>query len=481
MTACDGIFNNHLEIQAQCDGCEGCEGISRCVTTFSNNKFESDIDIEENKHDFPHENKDLVVDSKNKNIQNIETHMEMPSHPSHPHIRAQYGMKAILMPSHPSHHCTINEDVIIETGLDFILSHFIEEPLFPRKISTYKSQINKPYQFPVSNKQEIINAFTDSNFIDCRINAYPSLTEYKGIQRYKPNLLFIDLDKKNNNDSKSIMALKLALSNTLRNIKEVLDGHPTVLGSGNGYHIIQPVYCRTALENVIQFNGFDRPSEQFLRFAKDYLSNGKADKNNNPSFRSCLLRIPNSINSKNNNSKVTIVQQWNGYRPPITKDLLLEFRRYLIQKKIKAENIRQKILEIRSSRNNDCCNSNYYAWIETKVLKTALEDQRKLIVGIILAPYLVVIKKLSYDQSYQIINEWLMRCHLIRKLDFDPNYLINNNIKTSMKKLIPPISIYKLETNYRNLFLLLLVDQNNNNNKNNSNNINIDVKEEKVK
>ena len=34
-----------------------------------------------------------------------------------------------------------------------------------------------------------------------------------------------------------------------------------------------------------------------------------------------------------------------------------------------------------------------------------------------------------------------MRCNLIRQLDFNPKYLINNNIKTSEKKLIPPISI----------------------------------------
>ena len=104
VTACDGYFNNYLEIHAQCDGCDGCEGISRCVTTF-------------------YKNKDFVVNSvNNKNIQNIETHMEMPSHPSHPHIRAQYNTKAILLPSHPSHHSVINE--VIETGLDFILSHF---------------------------------------------------------------------------------------------------------------------------------------------------------------------------------------------------------------------------------------------------------------------------------------------------------------------------------------------------------------------
>ena len=359
-----------------------------------------------------------------------------------------------------------HDETTIESGFDFILSHFVEDPIFPRKISTYKSD-NK--QFLVRNKQEIINDFADSNFVDCRINAYTSLTEYKGIQRYRPNLLFIDLDKKNN-DSKSIMALKLALSNTLKNIKEKLNGFPTVLWSGNGYHIIQPVYCRTALENVIQFNEFDRPSERFLRFAKDYLSNGKADLSNHPSFKSCLLRIPGSINSKNNR-QVTIVQKWNGIRPRLTIDLLLEFRRYLIQKNIGVENIRQKNLEIRSSRNNNFCNSNYYTWIETKVLQNDFSDYRKLIVGLILAPYLVVIKKLSYEESYKIIYEWLQKCDSLsgRRLDFDPKSLINNNIKTSEKKLIPPISIYKLETNYRNLYLSLLVDQNNNNNNINNN------------
>ena len=43
------------------------------------------------------------------------------------------------------------------------------------------------------------------------------------------------------------MALKLALFNTLRNIKEKLNGFPTVIWSGNGYHIIQPIECPNIL------------------------------------------------------------------------------------------------------------------------------------------------------------------------------------------------------------------------------------------
>ena len=343
----------------------------------------------------------------------------------------------------------------IETGLDFILSHF-EEPIFPRKISTHKT---KGGQFFVSNEQETINSFRNSNWLDCRINAFPPLTNYKEVQICPPNLLFIDLDK---NDFKTLTALKLALDKTLRNIKEKLNASPSVVLSGNGYHIIQPVSCPIPLENIPEFEKFDKPSEQFLRFAKHYFSNGRADKNHNPSFKSCLLRIPGSINSKNM-QQVTIVQKWNGYRPRLTIDLMDEFISYLIQKKIDEDNLhhRHKILNARRRKNRNNNNySYYYDWIETKVLQNDFSDYRKLIVGLILVPYLVVIKKLSYEETYRIINEWLIKCDSVRKLDFDPKSLVNNNIKTSVKKLIPPISIYRLEANYRNLYLLL--DQNNN-------------------
>ena len=50
-------------------------------------------------------------------------------------------------------------DIEIESGLDFILSHF-EEPLFPRKISTFKSN-NK--QFLINSNRRIIDSIIESN------------------------------------------------------------------------------------------------------------------------------------------------------------------------------------------------------------------------------------------------------------------------------------------------------------------------------
>ena len=228
----------------------------------------------------------------------------------------------------------------IEIGLDFILSHLEEPIIFPRTIMTKKLG----YQRIVYSKEEALDHFIESDFIDCRINAFPSLKEGA---TWIPELIFIDLDLSNFNTKK---ILQVTLNKTLKNIKEKLDNntHPTVLWSGNGYHVILPIYCPIELERIQEFQEFENPSERFLRFAKDNLSDNKADKANNPSFRSCLLRIPNSFNAKClakgeslENSQVKIIQEWNRDRPSI-KFLLQEFRRYLINQKIKELNKKKK-------------------------------------------------------------------------------------------------------------------------------------------
>src|SRR5687768_9237998 len=117
-----------------------------------------------------------------------------------------------------------------EDGLDFILSHF-EEPIWPRTISTYATQGR---QTEVFNKEEALAKFSQANWLDCRISAFPSYTNYKGLNRQAPNFIFIDLDKSNFKTERSQI---LALNTTLKNIRERLDGNPAVIWSGNGYHI----------------------------------------------------------------------------------------------------------------------------------------------------------------------------------------------------------------------------------------------------
>jgi hypothetical protein len=341
----------------------------------------------------------------------------------------------------------------IETGLDFILTHLEKPTIFPRTIMTKKLG----YQRKVYSKERALEHFIESDFIDCRINAFPLLKERA---MWIPEMLFIDLDR---NNFKTKRGFELALYNTLKNIKEKLgndDGaQPTVLFTGGGYHIYQPVNCPTALENIIEFQKFEKPSQEFLRFTKDNLSNGKADKNNNPSFKSCLLRIPGSINSKYD-KQVKIVQKWNKVRPPIPRDFIEEFRTYLIQKKIDENEQRQKmLLKLKSQQNNYkniTHNGNYYEWIDKKILSKPFKDYRKIIVNLILAPYLIVIKKLSFEDAFEIINEWLQKCNLLRKLDFNVRTVVNTALTTAYKKQIPPIRMIRLKTNYKDLYFILV-------------------------
>jgi hypothetical protein len=111
------------------------------------------------------------------------------------------------------------------------------------------------------------------------------------------------------------------------------------------------------LENIIEFKSFDDPSQRFLKFAENYLTNHKADPLHNPKFKSCMIRISSSFNSKyireiDTDSKsyhVKIIQNWNGYKPPIKK-LIGNYLAYLIDFELRQEK--------ESSKYKDCNYSN---------------------------------------------------------------------------------------------------------------------------
>jgi hypothetical protein len=363
---------------------------------------------------------------------------------------------------------TVEEE--IGNGLDFILSHFEQPVIFPRTVMATEllSKVQKKYQrFNLAySREEALKHFKKYDFVDCRINAFPLLKEGA---TWQPELLFIDLDLADFNSSKNpTKSLDLALNKTLKNIKEKLNGFSTVLGSGNGYHIIQPIEC-PILEEIEQFQKYgNKSSEQFLRFSKNFLSNGKADRGHNPSFRSCLLRIPGSINSKCLNDRdkrlsgdlrVKSLHRWNRIRPLITREFIEDFRTYLEQKITDQENnnnnYNYKKKEKHYNNQNRYSNSNHIEWIE-KVLQIPIEDGRKKTIELILVPYLILIKKLSNEETYQVINEWLQKCDLIRKLDFDKKTRINFAIKDTERKQISPMRITTLKTNYKDLYLLFV-------------------------
>lgn len=347
----------------------------------------------------------------------------------------------------------------ISSGLEFILSHFKEYP-FPRTISTFKTQ-NK--QVEVFEEQQALYLYEYSQFIDCKINAYPSYTEWKGINRQGPSFIFIDLDRSLFKDERTHL---LALNRTLKNLKEKLGGaHPTVLWSGNGYHIYQPIDA-IVLEQYDIFSGFEHPSRTFLKFAEQYFSNGRSDPAHTPTFKSCMIRIPGSHNSKciskngakiDSSSEVKIIQKWNGLRPKINI-VLAEFHAYLVQQKLMEIKKRKQLEKDRQKYGHgsyDESGPNRIEWIE-KLLETSIDDYRKNAIALILAPYLINVRKRSHEEALNVINEWVDKCNSVKRLDSNFRYLINHAIQNAIKNGYRPLKLESLKQRNNQLYTLLI-------------------------
>jgi hypothetical protein len=349
----------------------------------------------------------------------------------------------------------------LEEGLDLLLGHFAP-PIWPRTVST---KTTEGRQILVNNKEEALARFEQANYLDCRISAYPSREDWAiKLLGQAPNIIFIDLDLSR---FISMEALDVALKKTLKNIKVKLDnGYPTIIWSGNGYHIYLPIEA-FVLESENVFISFDNPSTKFLRFAERYLSSNKADMchGNSLSFKNCMLRIPGSYNSKfvqhradgtvilSKEAGVKITQRWNGYRPAINW-LLRGFRRYLIQEKINIileEGVKKKKHGLHNHDNQ----KNKINWIEI-LLETPIDDYRKFAIWSILAPYLINVRKVTYNDALSIIEYWLTRCNSLCRLDFSAGYRLKCDLRRSAKIGYYPVSIDKLKSENRALYDLII-------------------------
>lgn len=325
----------------------------------------------------------------------------------------------------------------VKEGLDFIIEHFDTNVLFPRTIMTKKLG----YQRIIFSKEEALKFFRDSHFIDCRINAFPALNNPF------PDFVFIDLDI----SIQDKVSIYRKLKNTLSQIQERLESTPTILWTGNGYHIYQPLDCKVRFESIRDFNEFGNCNSRFLRFAKYFLSNGHADSSNNPSLRSCLLRIPNSFNSKClargfgiDRARVGLVNRWDSRRPSIG-NMIGSFYAHLVSNKIKSERSDHSAPKIKYTNNK-------ILWIE-KLLHTPLEDHRKYCLFRILVPYLLNIRKLSFEESSKILESWLSQSNELRKLDFNPQMEIR--IRMKHVKRYSPLGSQKLKTDNTTLYQLM--------------------------
>ncbi|MGC1134465.1 MAG: hypothetical protein WA941_16675 [Nitrososphaeraceae archaeon] len=309
--------------------------------------------------------------------------------------------------------------------LDFILLH-MSEPKWPRTVST---KATDGRQVVVNSKEEAFAYFKAANYLDCRISAYPfwrpsTLSDFVGIKNaIPPNFIMIDLDLSNFNDEvNAATTTNRVLRKTLKRINHLLCVTPTIIWSGNGYHIYIPISA-VILEDIKEFVNIEQASTKFMRFAEWYLSLGKSDPahNSTVSLNNCMLRVPGTYNSKNN-TMVKIIIKWDNRRPKITL-LLGSFCAYLKDKRLKEQRLLQQ-----NAVTTTLSVAKNILWID-RLLQIAISNGRKYCIWRILVPYLVNRKCMSAEQSTIIITDWLNRCARLAKLNFNSNSRIDYAIR----------------------------------------------------
>lgn len=329
-------------------------------------------------------------------------------------------------------------------------------PQFPRTISTLESHGR---QIEVFDTKEVNYHFKSSKLIDCRINAYPRVTGYEGINMQAPTLVMCDLDLVRFRTEKQLLQ---ALDQTVENIKTDINGVPMILFTGNGYHIYQPVEL-PVLEQESIFARFENPSTEFIRYAAQKWTNGKNDPANHPSVNSCLLRVPGTINSKNN-ERVEVVQEWNGERPAANK-MLTDFyirlaaqriahqskqKEYYFQRKYMTKNYDHFGNRIIVDFSTNAVNG--ISWIDDLLIGDGIADYRKMMIDLVIAPYFVNIKQYNYETAFSKIIEWLDKCGRKKRLDFRPRYKVGYALKRSLKTGIKPMRLETMRNNYSDMY-----------------------------
>jgi Primase X len=95
-----------------------------------------------------------------------------------------------------------------------------------------------------------------------------------------------------------------------------------------------------------------------------------------------------------------------------------------------------------------------------KLLDTGIEDYRKNAISLILAPYFVNILKLSDEESFNKIKDWVLKCNDVKSLnpsirDFDN--IIKNSINRARITGVKPLKFKDtLQYKNKNLYNMLL-------------------------
>jgi Primase X len=247
-----------------------------------------------------------------------------------------------------------------------------------------------------------------------------------------PNIILIDLDMDRSLKTAQRL-IKQLLNKTIENIACYTDDVvvPLIIWTGNGYHVYVVLTMDEPLEHINEYKSVGSVKEisrEFMLFAKAFLSDNKADAKNNPSFESCLLRVPYTLNSKclfnkDLDPEVKVIQNWNGRAATMNEITLLlsGFYTHLVGKKVDYDNNSKVTTNLTMSKKFADRRTKSIRWVEI-LLQNGLAEHRKYVISLILAPYFINIKSLSDEDATAKIKEWLSKCAKVKPLDTAYNF-----------------------------------------------------------
>jgi hypothetical protein len=105
-------------------------------------------------------------------------------------------------------------------------------------------------------------------------------------------------------------------------------------------------------------------------------------------------------------------------------------------------------------------NSNAFAiidWIESNILQgSGIRDFRKTTVDLILAPYLINIRKCDYDVAYETIAKWLNKCGKTRSLTFNVRYTVNHALNRAKDECRYPMKLDTRKSKYPEMYEVMV-------------------------
>jgi hypothetical protein len=191
----------------------------------------------------------------------------------------------------------------------------------------------------------------------------------------------------------------------------------------------------------------DNPMER-LKILAQRISNGSKIVDFNLFAERHLIRVPYSYNEKSGHLAIGIDPSWD--LPKISKHSIIgpdEFpiKRINFSSLVRSDLLAIKIKALKAENIRNIDVDSRYEWIE-KLLQRPINDGRHRTLWHVVAPYLINVKRLSFDQAFAVAREYYEKCNLVKPLE--PSYVrFMKEVKKQLKhSQHDPYGPWRLET-----------------------------------